>query len=147
MDSNLITIDQQAADLIRRHGEEAFPFECCGFLYGGEKSGRFISQAVPVLNSKEGDQRQRFEISPLDYMRAEQYALEHQTLLLGVYHSHPNHPAIASEHDLAVAMPYFSYVIVSVMEGAAADLKSWRLGEEERQFKEEKIAISAPATV
>jgi len=79
-------------------------------------------------------------------MRAEQYALQHHTQLLGVYHSHPNHPAIASEHDLAVAMPYFSYVIVSVMEGQAVELKSWKLNDEERKFGEEKIAITAPAT-
>jgi len=146
MKSKQMTIDAAAAEVIRRHGEEAFPHECCGFLYGDEKHGRFIAQAVPVSNSKEGDQRRRFEISPLDYMRAEQYALQHHTQLLGVYHSHPNHPAIASEHDLAVAMPYFSYVIVSVMEGQAVELKSWKLNDEERKFGEEKIAITAPAT-
>jgi proteasome lid subunit RPN8/RPN11 len=147
MKSNQLTIDGAAAEVIRRHGEEAFPHECCGFLYGDERSGRFVSLAVPVTNTKPGDQRRRFEISPLDYMRAEQYALQHQTQLLGVYHSHPNHPAIASEHDLAVAMPFFSYVIVSVMEGEAADLKSWRLKDEERKFGEEEIAIADPATV
>ncbi|TAK40579.1 MAG: M67 family peptidase [Saprospiraceae bacterium] len=147
MKSKQLTIDDTAAEVIRRHGEEAFPFECCGFLYGDEKDGRFISQAVPVSNSKEGGQRRRFEISPLDYMRAEQYALQHHTQLLGVYHSHPNHPAIASGHDLAAAMPYFSYVIVSVMEGKAVELKSWKLEDEERKFGEEKIAIAFPATV
>ena len=72
-------------------------------------------------------------------MRAERFALQNNTSLLGVYHSHPNHPAIASEHDLVVAMPYFSYVIVSVMNGEIADLKSWRLRDEERVFLEEKV--------
>ena len=112
-----IKISDEAVEVINADGINAFPNECCGFLYGHETDGRQITLAVPVTNSKDGDQRRRFEISPLEYMRAEQFALQNDTTLLGVYHSHPNHPAIASEHDLAVAMPYFSYVIVSVMEG------------------------------
>jgi proteasome lid subunit RPN8/RPN11 len=134
-----LKIGDEAIAVINQHGIEAFPNECCGFLYGHESDGRQISLAVPVTNSKEGDQRRRFEISPLDYLRAEQFALQNDTQLLGVYHSHPNHPAIASEHDLAVALPYFSYVIVSVMQGDVADLKSWRLKDEVQEFQEEEV--------
>lgn len=129
---------------IRQHGEATFPFECCGFLFGKEASDiRFINITTPVNNSKKGDQRRRFEIAPFDYMKAEQFALANDVQLLGVYHSHPNHPAIASEHDLAVAMPYFSYVIVSVMDGVATNLLSWRINEQadEKQFFQEKIII------
>jgi len=137
-----VNISGEAVETINADGIAAFPNECCGFLYGSETDGRDITLAVPVTNSKEGDQRRRFEISPLDYLRAEQFALQNDTTLLGVYHSHPNHPAIASEHDLAVAMPYFSYVIVSVMDGEVADLKSWRLRDEERVFLEETVIVN-----
>jgi proteasome lid subunit RPN8/RPN11 len=136
-----ITLDETAVDVINQHAIETFPFECCGFLYGNETDGRFISLAVPVTNSKEGDQRRRFEISPLDYLRAEEFALKNNTQLLGIYHSHPNHPAIASQHDLAVAMPFFSYVIVSVVDGEIADLKSWKLKEDSREFQEEEVNV------
>lgn len=141
MENFQITLDPSAAEVVNRHAVEAFPLECCGFLYGDESSGRMITLAVPVANSKEGDQRRRFEISPRDYLSAERFALENNTTLLGIYHSHPNHPAIASQHDLAVAMPFFSYVIVSVMEGAIADLKSWKLKDEVREFQEETVRI------
>lgn len=141
-----IALDEQAVEVINQHGVAAFPFECCGFLYGNETTGRTITLALPVTNSKDGDQRRRFEISPIDYMRAEQFALQNNLSLLGVYHSHPNHPAIASEHDLAVAMPFFSYVIVSVVEGKVADLKSWRLRNEERTFEEETVTVLNPVT-
>jgi len=125
---------------MRQHAEEHFPDECCGFLYGHDNDvSRNIMQAVPVLNAKEGDKRRRFEISPQDYMKAERYALQQQTTLLGVYHSHPQHPAIASEHDLKQAMPYFSYVILSVMDGKTADIKSWQLNEANTAFAEETI--------
>ncbi len=135
-----IIVSREAETVIRHHGREAFPNECCGFLYGKEDKERIVLLAIPVANNKEGDQKRRFEISPFDYMKAEQYALKNNLQLLGVYHSHPNHPAIASKHDLAVAMPYFSYVIVSVMDGEAVGLKSWRLTEApEKSFQEEAI--------
>ncbi len=137
--NSTITIEEKALDVMYKHGRAAFPDECCGFLYGNEKEGRFIELAIPVTNSKEGDQRRRFEISPLDYMKAERYALENDTTLLGVYHTHPQHPAIASVHDLEKAMPYFSYVIISVMDGKEADVKSWKLYDDKREFYEEQV--------
>lgn len=131
-------LNPQAEKIIREHGEKDFPNECVGFLYGYEKDGkRHIEQAQPIVNSKEGDQRRRFEISPLDYMKAEQYALINDVTLLGVYHSHPQHPAIPSEHDLKQALPFFSYIIVSVMDGKADKLFSWRLSETENKFEKE----------
>lgn len=133
-------IQQEANKIMQQHAIEIFPDECCGFLYGYETDSlRTIVQAIPVLNSKDGDKRRRFEISPLDYMKAEQYALQHNTTLLGVYHSHPQHPAIASEHDLKQAMPYFSYVILSVIDAKINDIKSWKLNEESMQFDEETL--------
>lgn len=148
--SNLIVkLSNLAVEAINDDAISAFPNECCGFLYGTESAdgSREITLAVPVTNSKEGDQRRRFEISPLDYLRAERFALQNDTALLGVYHSHPNHPAIASEHDLAVAMPYFSYVIVSVMNVEIADHKSWRLKDEAREFVEEQVFIESVSSV
>ncbi len=145
--SSKVYIEPQVEQAMQQHGEATFPNECCGFLYGYEADGRrVITLSQVVDNSKEGDQRRRFEISPLDYMRAEQYALSNDTQLLGIYHSHPNHPAIASEHDLAKAMPFFSYVIISVMEGQYADIKSWKLRDEERQFAEEEVIIQQSVT-
>ena len=124
------------------HALADFPNECCGFLYGKEQGKRVIDRIVPVENSKEGDQRRRFAISPLDYLRAEQQAEAWGTQLLGVYHSHPNHPAIASDHDLRQAMPYFSYVIVSVLPDQVQEIRSWRLADHERTFLEEYVTHS-----
>ena len=133
-----LQLTETALNLIQEHATEIYPDECCGFLYGHETEVRLVQEAVPVINSKDGDKRRRFEISPVDYMRAEKYALENNTTLLGVYHSHPDHPAQPSEHDLNQAVPYFSYIIVSVREGKVADLTSWQLSDAE-QFEEENI--------
>lgn len=119
--------------------ERSFPDECCGFLFGTENGDeRQILGIRVVHNAKEGDKRRRFEISPKDYLEAEHYALEHNIRLLGVYHSHPNHPAIPSEHDRVAAQPYFSYVIVSVHEGKFNHVRCWRLNDD-FQFDEEVL--------
>jgi proteasome lid subunit RPN8/RPN11 len=134
-----LKLTQNVMDAISKHGEEAFPNECCGFLFGDENDGRFINLSTRVENSKEGNQRRRFEISPINYLKAERFALENNTTLLGIYHSHPDHPAIASEHDLEKALPYFSYVIVSILDGKFEDIKSWKLQNEKREFYEEDL--------
>lgn len=123
---------------MQRHAETTYPNECCGFFYGLAGDLRQVRVVRPVENAKEGDQRDRFQIDPKDYQKAEKYAIEHDLDLLGVYHSHPDHPAEPSEHDRKVALPWFSYIIVSVQDGAAADTRSWQLNEK-RQFEEETI--------
>ena len=58
--------------------------------------------------------------------------------LLGVYHSHPDHPSQPSEHDLRSAVPGFSYIIVEVRNGRPMTLRSWTLNNE-RRFDEEPV--------
>jgi len=133
-----LNISEKALASMQEHAVQTFPYECCGFFYGTDGEVRAIEAAIPVTNSKEGDQRRRFEVSPLDYMKAERYATENNTTLLGIYHSHPNHPAKPSVHDLKQAVPFFSYIIVSVMEGTVADTTSWQLNEQ-GEFEAEAI--------
>lgn len=127
---------------MHQHAESDYPNECCGFLYGlADEDQRHVHIVREVENAKEGDQRRRFQINPLDYQKAEKYAIDHDLDLLGVYHSHPDHPAEPSEHDRKVAMPYFSYIIISVQDGKAATTRSWRLNKSQ-QFDEEPLEIN-----
>ncbi len=125
----------------------SFPDECCGFMFGTENGEeRTISEIQIVNNAKVGDKRRRFAITPFDYMKAEQYAEANNLLLLGVYHSHPNHPSVPSEHDRVVAQPYFSYLIIAVRENEFVSLQSWRLNDD-FQFDEEQIAREAEISI
>ena len=134
----MIYIKPQVLEQMTADGVRTFPDECCGFFFGKETlEERILTHIQVVDNAKEGDKRRRFEISPKDYLRAEQWADDNQLQLLGVYHSHPNHPAIPSEQDRLAAQPYFSYIILSIKEGAFDHLRSWRLNDE-FQFEEEK---------
>lgn len=134
-----IEITDEAFEVMIQDAENAYPEECCGFFYGQEHGNRLVTKAVPVINSKEGDKRRRFEISPKDYLKAEQYALASELKLLGVYHSHPDHPAKPSEHDLKQAVTYFSYIILSVQQGKVKDVTSWQLAEH-GEFVEEPMS-------
>ena len=137
----MIIIEQNSRALLVEDAVNTFPDECCGFLFGteDEEENRTISEILVVDNAKEGDKTRRFEISPFDYLKAEQFAIDRNLSLLGIYHSHPKHPAIPSETDRKSAQPFFSYVIISVLENNIVTLRSWRLNEEE-QFEEEKIS-------
>jgi proteasome lid subunit RPN8/RPN11 len=136
----MIIIQPRVRQLMTDDAVSTFPDECCGFMFGREETDgtRLILDVLVVDNSKEGDKRRRFAISPMDYMTAEQHALDHDWTLLGVYHSHPKHPAIPSEHDRVAAQPFFSYLIISVMSNDDITLRSWLLNDDQ-QFEEEKI--------
>lgn len=138
----MLHLTSHAKNQIIEDALRTFPDECCGFLFGLENvDQRKITEITVVTNVKEGDKRRRFKISAKDYLKAEQYAEHHNLSLLGVYHSHPNHPSVPSEHDRVVAQPYFSYIIVSIQNGAFASLQSWRLNDD-FQFEEE-IVVAA----
>lgn len=134
-----LSLSPEARAEMVRDAESTHPNECCGFFYGSEDGEfRIVTEVRIAQNTKEGDQRRRFQISPLDYMKAEQYGDEKGLKLLGIYHSHPEHPAIPSEHDRSQAMPWFSYIILSVYSSKLKDIRSYQLNED-RQFEEEEI--------
>ena len=120
-----------------------FPMNAAGFYLelNNPTAPACYQKIREVNNAKPGDKRRRFEITGKDYMQAEVFALENGIQLLGVYHSHPNHPAIPSEHDRVAAQPNFSYVIISVMQGAIDHIRSWRLNEA-LQFEEENFSTA-----
>lgn len=142
-----LTINTVVFDTMKVQAESAYPLECVGFLFGTEnENDRHLMLARPVVNSMEGDQRRRFVIDPKDYLAAEKYSVANKIGLLGIYHSHPDHPARPSEHDLKQAVPYFSYIILSIKEGELADTTSWQLNDH-GQFEEEHIEFKNETSI
>ena len=131
---------------IERHAEREYPRECCGLLVGRIADGgrtRIISETFPVENTfaEEGERHHRMRIEPLDYARAERIYAAAGFGVVGNYHSHPDHPAVSSQYDLEHLAPWptMSYVVVSVREGKAAELRSWELAEDRSRFDEEEV--------
>ena len=137
-----LTLGAGVDDAIREHGRETYPHECCGAMLGRDG---VVVEACALPNTTEEGPRRRFLVRPQDYRVAERLATERGLELLGFYHSHPDHPARPSQYDLDHAWPVFSYVIVSVREGVAFELTSWRLREDRSMFDEEPVALEAAA--
>lgn len=139
----MINLSAEHIEAIRRHGERTYPEECGGLLLGVvEDDVRVIREVLPLENVRKDSRHNRVEISPLDYSRAEREAAKRDLGVWGYYHSHPNHPAVPSGFDLDHA-PFteWSYLIVSVREGEAQEVRAWTVREDRSQFDEEEMAV------
>lgn len=129
---------------IRAHGEETFPNECCGFMLGKSNGdGRVVVELLRAENDRESEnQYNRFLITPEAFMKSEKAARAKGLDVLGFYHSHPNAPARPSQYDLDHAWPWYSYVIVSVLEKVSDKMTSWVLRDDRSSFDEEQIDLT-----
>jgi proteasome lid subunit RPN8/RPN11 len=138
----MIRLRPEHLDAIRRHGEADYPHECCGLLIGriDAQGAKTVVVAAPISNAREEEaKRNRFLITPDELMAGERLARQNKLDIVGFYHSHPDHPAIASQFDLDHAWPMYSYVIVAVNQGRAGDVLSWELKDDRSCFSFEQI--------
>jgi len=129
---------------IHFHGERAFPDEGAGFLFGvdgaPDGSARRVLAIYELPNAREDAARHnRYLITPQDYLKGELEAERLGLDVIGVFHSYPDSPNLASQYDRDWAQPFFSYVITSVYAAKALESRSWRLSEDRAQFMEESI--------
>ncbi len=103
----------------------------------------WTAEAFPEESSTASIQtkRRRYSISPEDMLRTQRQAREQGLSIIGVYHSHPDHEAVPSECDRALAWPEYAYVIASVRSGHAVDVQNWAL-DSAHQFQPEAMRIS-----
>jgi len=139
---NKLTIDPHVANKIEQHGEHAFPEECIGAVLGKivERGERQAVDIIAFENASKTNRRRRSLVTAQDYLHADKEARARQLEVIGWYHSHPNVAAIPSQFDLENALPWYSYLIVSIRDGKAAETRSWRLAEDRSKFWEEEIS-------
>ncbi|OUL18360.1 hypothetical protein BV378_35260 [Nostoc sp. RF31YmG] len=137
--------------IIRTHAESTYPKECCGIILGHAiNEGKTVVEVMPTENAwntaaddfpdddKGESQRRRYAIAPQVMLQAQRQARDRSLNIIGIYHSHPDVPAIPSECDRLYAWPEYSYIIVSVQKGKAETLQSWSLNDT-HQFQPETI--------
>jgi proteasome lid subunit RPN8/RPN11 len=134
---------------ICQHGEACYPEEGAGLLLGRLHDGdRLVLEILPLSNAFEAaSRRNRYFIGAREMMRGEEEAERRGMEVLGVFHSHPDHPARPSIFDREHALPWFSYVITSVNQGVAGDTRAWRLSDGRTGFSEERMAIDLADTM
>ncbi|MFE1745830.1 Mov34/MPN/PAD-1 family protein [Coleofasciculus sp. H7-2] len=158
----VLKLRPQHLQAIRTHAESTYPEECCGLLLGKlAEDGKTVVEVMPTENSWDAqaveafpeiegsaklgsDKRDRYAIAPEDMLKVQKQGRESaspsQLDIIGIYHSHPDHPAIPSEFDRACAWSVYSYIIVSVQQGKAGDLRNWSL-DDAHQFQPEEMII------
>jgi len=143
-------LTEEAEQAMKGHAEKGYPHEVCGLLLGVlEESGktRRVRETHPARNLNQNRPGDRYELDPSDFLRIEREALTRRLEVMGVYHSHPDHPSIPSETDRARAEEIWqeaeswSYVILEVAAGRIASWRSWVL--RGRAFAEEKAGVEA----
>ena len=143
----MIRLSARLLEEMERHAEREYPRECCGLLVGRIIDGgrtREVHAMYPVANvfAEEGERYHRMAIEPLEFARAERLHAAQGLGVVGNYHSHPDHPAVPSQYDLENLAPWptMSYIVVSVREGKAVDLRSWELEADRARFNEEEVS-------
>lgn len=137
-----LILEKGILEEIRAHGEETYPHECCGFLLGTiEADRKLVSEVRRAGNTRNDSPHNRYQISPQESFDMEREAAAKGVAIVGIYHSHPDHPAIPSETDRQHACPWYSYLIVAVASGRAGDSRTWVL--EDATFVEEALCAEA----
>ena len=125
------------------HLESAYPNEGAGLLLGNVNGNdKTVKHILKFENKFEAvEQYHRYLISAEDMFRGETEAEKLGADVIGVFHSHPDHPSQASEYDREHALPWYSYLIVSVEKGKASTAQSWLLSDDRKKFVEEGVEL------
>lgn len=134
---------------IFNHAESTYPDECCGLIVGYVADGvTTIVEVIPTANvwNREADNftaettnystERRYAIAPEVMLQVQKSARDKSLNIIGIYHSHPDCAAIPSECDRLYAWQGYLYIIVSVKNGVAVDIKTWSL-DHNHQFQAE----------
>jgi proteasome lid subunit RPN8/RPN11 len=125
----VVRLDADAASVILRAAESAYPNEACGVLVGScDESGWHVTRAVAGTNVHP-EPRHRFEVDPrlvFDWMRRLRGGSES---LIGHFHSHPDGPAEPSATDRESAYDRNAiWLIAAVPGGRLGAVRAFRLG-------------------
>ena len=129
-------------DEIHGHMEETYPHECCGLIVGAVEGGARVAVAARRcrnLNTERAEDR--YELDPKDMLAAQHELDGGPWDIVGIYHSHPDHPSRPSQTDLNHAWPGWSYMIGSVERGTVAKVQSWALNDAGDRFDEESMEV------
>jgi proteasome lid subunit RPN8/RPN11 len=149
----VLKLDSFQIQAIVAHAESTYPEECCGLMLGiADSTSKTVVEVKPVENRWSAepatagslDKTRRYEIAPQSMLAAMRDGRDRNLTIVGIYHSHPDHPAVPSECDRQQAWQHYSYVIVSVDQGRAIDWQSWSL-DNAHQFQPEKISMPSVA--
>jgi proteasome lid subunit RPN8/RPN11 len=126
---------------IYKHTESSYPNECCGLMIGttDTEQNHTVHAFRTCRNLNVERARDRYLMDPTDQLRIQREFENSPWDIIGIYHSHPDHPSRPSQTDTDAAFEGYSYVIISVQKGTVASAQSWVLNDSEKKFYEEPL--------
>jgi proteasome lid subunit RPN8/RPN11 len=117
-------ISQALIDEMVAHAREDLPDECCGLIGGRDGEAVSVHRVDNAAASP-----LRYEMDPKAQYDAYKAIEDDGQELLAIYHSHTKSAAYPSQTDVnqAVAWPDQIYVIVSLQDADAPDVKAYLL--------------------
>lgn len=132
----MVKISKDILQQVSQYCEEGYPHEVCGLLLGKCQTVEHVFSAKNLNQERAQD---RYELDPADFQAADAAARQQALEIIGFYHSHPDHPADASQTDTERAWEGYIYLIVSVIKGKVEKYKAWRLNE--GRMVEERVEV------
>jgi proteasome lid subunit RPN8/RPN11 len=131
----VIAISREIVEEMIKHAKEECPRECCGMLAGKERT---ITKLFKTKNIAESEDL--YELDPLEQVKAFEEIDRLSLKLLGVYHSHPDHPCYPSGLDRSQAFyPDTVFFIISLLDFQQPHIKAFRI--EKGDVIEEEIVF------
>ena len=119
----MIRLPQAIYDDMINHATDGFPLEVCGILGG---TGESVTAIYRMTNTDAS--HEHFMMDPREQFAVVKDLRAKGLTMLAIYHSHPETPARPSEEDIKLALtPDISYLIVSLVDVAAPDVKSYKI--------------------
>ena len=103
-----LTLSQMHKQEMLDHILQHIPLEACGLLAGRKDR---VEKVLPVRNQAQSPVR--FVMDPHEQLQAFDWIASHGLELLGIFHSHPTGPEIASVIDIEEAAYEVVYIIWS----------------------------------
>ena len=138
----MLKIEKNAYEKMIGHVKQSYPYECCGllagYIQGDEKTAL---GAHPVDNLNKDKPETRYNMDPVGFIRIEKIAAIEGQEIVGIYHSHPDHPPKPSKTDLDNSWPVYSYIIVAIAKGETIEVRNWCLNEAGDEFLAEDYFV------
>ena len=127
-------------DSLARSG---YPQEVCGLLVGSRNGGDVVvRRAEPVANLETERADDRYRLDPDAFLTIDRAARREGLDIVGIWHTHPDHPPRPSATDLELAWPGYVYLILAVADGTAVEPRAWAL--KDGGFVEQPIVEEPP---
>lgn len=136
----MIHIDENPWQAMVAHAQATYPDECCGAMLGTiDGDIKRVSISLQLDNVSQGPKRARYELRQEDLLKADREARARGLDMIGIYHSHPDCGAYFSETDLKNSCPWYSFVVLSIQQGAFDHANSWLPNPEQSAADKEEL--------